>query len=86
MHYLIIASFLTQPSPGLVKLLGKRFEDILSRPSSGSRMAEIARNFGERRMCKIEVDVLSLDTVIYCLEHETLQRALSPLENVVSTL
>lgn len=48
-------------------------------------MAEIARNFGERRMCKIEVDMLSLDTVVYCLEHETLQRALSPLENVVSS-
>ncbi len=36
-------------------------------------------------MCKIEVDMLSLDTVVYCLEHETLQRALSPLENVVSS-
>ena len=47
-------------------------------------MAEIARNFGERRMCRIEVDMLSIDTVIYCLEHETLQMALSPLETVVS--
>ena len=52
--------------------------------SSVYRMAEVARMFGERRMCKLEVDMMSLDVTILCVEHELLFRALQPLQNLVS--
>ena len=46
-------------------------------------MAEAARILGEKRVCKVEVDV-SLPVVFYCLEREELQTALRDLAQIVS--
>ena len=62
------------------------FECLLTDPSRGSKMAELARTLGEKRMCKLEVDLETLPVDIYCLEQEALQSALQPLRGIVSVV
>ena len=59
------------------------FERLLSDPSSGSRMAELARTLGEKRLCKLDVDMVTLPVAIYCIEHEQLQSSLALLRIMV---
>ena len=77
-------SFILQVSPGVKQLLSS-FESLLADPSSGSRMAEIARMLGEKRMCRLEVDLFTLPVTIYSVEHEPLQEALHHLQSMVSS-
>lgn len=46
-------------------------------------MAEAARILGEKRVCKVDVD-MALSVVFYCLEREELQTALRELSHIVS--
>ena len=49
-------------------------------------MAEIARTLGEKRMCRMEVDYLGLEMLdIFCVEHELVLRALTSIQDMVST-
>lgn len=73
---------LLQVSPSVQSLLAL-FESLLVDPSSGSRMAEIARTLGEKRMCKLEIELLTLPVTIYSIEHEALQEALHHLQSMV---
>ena len=66
-----------------MKQLLSSFELLLSDPSSGSRMAEIARMLGEKRMCRLEVDLFTLPVTIYSVEHESLREALHHLQSMV---
>ena len=73
----------TQVSPG-VKQLTRSFEDLVMEPSSVYRMAELARTLGERRLCKLEVELMTLTHFVYCTEHEPLQGVLSHVTSMVS--
>ena len=53
-------------------------------PSSVYRMAELARTLGERRLCKLEVELMTLKHYVYCTEHEPLQGVLSHVTSMVS--
>ncbi len=72
-----------QTSPGAQQMF-TAFESLLANPSCSSKMAELARALGEKRMCKLEVDMETLPVDIYCLEQEALQSALQPLRSIVS--
>ena len=71
-----------QASPSLRSAL-QAFEWMLTDTSSSCRMAEVARLLGEKRVCKVDVDVC-LSVVFYCLEREELQTALRELAKIVS--
>lgn len=73
----------TQASPGLRSAL-QAFEYFLHDTRSSCRMAEAARMLGEKRVCKVDVDVC-ISVVFYCLEREELQTALRELSRIVST-
>ena len=73
---------LLQVSPSVQNLLAL-FESLLVDPGSGSRMAEIARTLGEKRMCKLEIELLTLPVTIYSIEHEALHEALHHLQSMV---
>lgn len=60
------------------------FESLLTGPGCWSKMAELARSLGEKRMCKLEIELETLPVDIYCLEQEPLQSALQPLRSIVS--
>ena len=48
-------------------------------------MAEAARMLGEKRVCKVDVEmVVGLSVVFYCLEREELHTALRDLSHIVS--
>lgn len=72
-----------QVSPG-VKHLTESFETLVRDPSSVYRMAELARNLGERRLCKLEVELMTLTHFVYCIEHEPLREVLSHVTSMVS--
>ena len=72
-----------QVSPG-VKHLTKSFESLVMEPSSVYRMAELARTLGERRLCKLEVELMTLTHFVYCTEHEPLQGVLENVTSMVS--
>ena len=74
----------SQVSPALRNSL-LSFESVLSDTSSSCRVAEAARILGEKRVCKVDVD-LALSVVFYCLEREELQTALRELSHIVSLL
>ena len=59
-------------------------EALFDDSSRGSRVAELARIIGEKRVCKIELEVVTLPVTVYCIEHELLESALQPLQTVVS--
>lgn len=80
---LYLLSFSTQASPGLRSAL-QAFEYFLHDTRSSCRMAEAARMLGEKRVCKVDVDVC-ISVVFYCLEREELQTALRELSRIVST-
>jgi len=66
-----------------VKHLLQSFEKLLSDPTSVYRVAELARMFGERRLCKLEVEIMSLLHSTYCIEHEKLGDVLSHFKEMV---
>lgn len=80
---LYFLSFSLQASPGLRSAL-QAFEYFLHDTRSSCRMAEAARMLGEKRVCKVDVDVC-ISVVFYCLEREELQTALRELSRIVST-
>ncbi len=53
-------------------------------PSSVYRMAECARILGEKRLCKLEVELLTLKHYVYCIEHELLRTVLGHVTPMVS--
>lgn len=67
-------------SPGLRSAL-QAFEYFLHDTRSSCRMAEAARMLGEKRVCKVDVDVC-ISVVFYCLEREELQTALRELSRI----
>jgi hypothetical protein len=67
-------------SPALKSALAS-FQRCLGSIGSSCRMAEAARILGEKRVCKVEVDVC-LPVVFYCLEREELQTALRDLAQI----
>jgi hypothetical protein len=46
-------------------------------------MAELARTLGERRLCKLEVELMTLCHYVYCVEHEPLQEVLAHITSMV---
>lgn len=56
---------------------------LLGDTRSSCRVAEAARTLGEKRVCKVEVN-MGLPVVFYCLEREELQTALKHLSHIVS--
>jgi hypothetical protein len=68
-------------SPALRHAL-QSFERFLRDINSSCKMAEAARILGEKRVCKVDVD-LCLRVVFYCLEREELQTALRELSQIV---
>lgn len=62
----------------------KSFETLMADPSSVYRMAELARTLGERRLCKLEVELMTLTHYVYCIEHERLASVLSHVTSMVS--
>lgn len=74
---------LLQISPGVTSLL-RSFEKLLIDPTSVFRMAELARMLGERRLCKLQVDIMSLVHTTYCIEHEKLEDVLRHFREMVS--
>lgn len=75
---------LAQISPGVGQLL-QSFTDLIQLPSSVFKMAEIARIFGEKRLCRMEVDYLGLQVLdIFCVEHELVLTALTSIQSMVS--
>lgn len=79
---LYFLSFSIQASPGLRSAL-QAFEYFLHDTRSSCRMAEAARMLGEKRVCKVDIDVC-ISVVFYCLEREELQTALRELSRIVS--
>lgn len=73
----------SQVSPG-VKQLVKSFNTLVADPSSVYRMAELARTLGERRLCRLEVELMTLTHYVYCVEHEPLQEVLAHITSMVS--
>lgn len=47
-------------------------------------MAELARTLGERRLCKLKVEIATILHYVYCIEHEPLCKVLSHFEHMVS--
>ena len=76
-------SFSLQASPGICQVLGA-VEALFNDSTRGSRVAELARIIGEKRVCKIELEVVTLPVIVYCIEHELLESALQPLRTMVS--
>ena len=74
---------LPQVSPG-VKQLVDSFNSLVADPTSVYRMAELARTLGERRLCRLEVELMTLTHYVYCVEHEPLQRVLAHITSMVS--
>lgn len=81
----VIVSLLSgfQVSPG-VKQLIHSFDTLIMDPTSVYRIAELARTLGERRLCKLEVELMTLTHYVYCIEHELLQGVLSHITSMVS--
>ena len=69
-----------------MKQLVQSFEVLVSDPTSVYRMAELARTLGERRLCKLEVELMSLTHYVYCIEYEPLGEVLSHVTSMVSNL
>ena len=60
------------------------FEELLDSPESYWKLADGARILGERRVCRIDVDIhFSSNTVLYCLEGEKLKTALQEISKMV---
>lgn len=73
----------SQVSPG-VKQLVESFNSLVADPTSVYRMAELARTLGERRLCKLEVELMTLCHYVYCVEHEPLRQVLAHITSMVS--
>lgn len=85
---LSVLSFLLQVSPQLREVF-ITFEQLLSNPTGCvSQMALVAQLLGERRVCKLTVqltrdNILGLPYVVYCLEQEAVADALENIKAMV---
>lgn len=60
------------------------FEQLTAMPSECVRqMAVLARVLGERRICKLQVNLTSMQCNVYAVEHEPVSSALQVLGKVV---
>ena len=60
------------------------FEKLLSNSDSYCQLADGARILGEKRVCRIDVNIhFGQSTVLYCLEGEELTTALQEISNMV---
>ena len=60
------------------------FEQLTSIPSECVRqMAVVARVLGERRICKLQVNLTSMQCTVYAVEHEPVSSSLEVLGKVV---
>ena len=66
-----------------MKQLTQSFESLVMELSSMYRMAELARTLGECRLCKLDVELMTLTHYVYCTEHEPLQGVLSHVTSMV---
>ena len=64
------------------------FDMLISSPSEcDSKMINVARVLGERRVCKVRTSIhQAFEYVVYCVEHETVSSTLSMMKNLVSRL
>ncbi len=72
----------SQVSPG-VKQLVESFDRLVRDPTCVYSVAGLARILGERRLCKLEVELMTLCHYVYCVEHEPLQTVLSHITSMV---
>ena len=59
------------------------FEKLLNNPDSYCQLADGARILGEKRVCRIDVDIHFDSYVLYCLEGEKLSTALQKIFEMV---
>ena len=72
-----------QCSPELKGALS-RFEWLLNNPESYCQLADGARILGEKRVCRIDIDIhFAQSTVLHCLEGEKLSTALQEISKMV---
>ena len=77
-----------QISPQITRMLAA-VEGILTGPGSHSRMAEVARVLGERRLCRMDVTLafnggVLIEPTVFCVEQEIVAQALQPIREIVS--
>jgi hypothetical protein len=78
----------TKISPQLADIL-RTFEQIVTSPNCVHQMAMCARILGQRRICKIAIDVMvdprmpTSSYLMFCLEHESLSHSIGVLKNTL---
>ena len=78
LYEVLIPPAIKQISPGVIQLL-QAFERIIQDRSSSSRMPDIARIFGGKRICQVDIDRFGREFKVFCVEQEPVLTALSSI-------